>query len=148
DGDALADVRGVHVSAEVAGPQAAPRLLARGRDRHASQHGPQRDLDAPAGRTGQLEDADVPLAVEAPLVPPRGQRVVEHPRARVAGDGADAARVDGRDRVVAVQPQLQDLHDERVAGARALDMERAHLAGPASAGLRVVVAGTREGLGL
>ena len=85
-------------------------------------------------------------AIEPPRERARGQRVVQHPRAAVAGHAADAAGVVARDRGVAVRPQPEDPHDERVAGRRALDVERPDLAGPGAA--FVVVAGHRKRLRL
>src|SRR5688572_33264711 len=47
---ALADVRSVHVAAEVAGPESTPRFFAGGRDRDAAEHRPQRSEERRVGK--------------------------------------------------------------------------------------------------
>ena len=71
-GRALADVRRVHVAAEIARPEAAPRLLAGRRDRHPAEHRPQRHLDPLARRAGHVEDPDHPRAIDPPDEPAAG----------------------------------------------------------------------------
>ena len=147
-GRAFARIGGIHVAAEVAGPQPAERLVAGGRDRQPAQHRLERHLDSLRRRCRQLEDADVAGAIEAPLEAACGKRIVEHARSRIAGHGTDARRVHRRHRAVPVRAQLEDPDDERVTGRRAFDEERADFARPRTAGLFVVVAWFRERAGL
>ena len=51
---------------------------------------------------------------------PRRRRIVQHPRAGVAGDGADSGWVHRGHRAIAIRPQLENAHDECVRGRRAL----------------------------
>ena len=98
-----------------------------GRDGDAAEHRLERHFEALARGVRQVEDADHALPIEPPGERPRRQRIVQHPRAIVGRDAADAARVVARDRRVAIGPEPHDLDDQRVARRGALDVERARL---------------------
>src|SRR5262249_42255058 len=84
---ALADVRRVHVAAEIAWPESGPRLLALRRYGHAPEHRLQLDLDALHPAVGKIEYTKVALAVEFPDEALGRGGVVEHRRATVVGEG-------------------------------------------------------------
>ena len=100
---ALARVGGVHVAPEVAGPEAAERFGACRRHCQAAEHGLERHLDRLRRRVRQVEDAHVARSIETPDEAARRQRIVDHPRARVASHGADAVGIDRRHRRVAIR---------------------------------------------
>jgi hypothetical protein len=139
DGSPFTRVRGVHVAAEIAGPEAAERLFPLWRDRQAPEHRPERDLETLRRRIGKLQDPDVALAIDLPHEPPRGQRIVQNPRPRITGDCTDPSGVHRRHRRVAVHAQPDDFHDQRIVGCRPFDVERAYLTRPCAAGASVVV---------
>ena len=145
DGHALADVRRIQIAAEVTRPESAKGFLSRRGDGDAPEHRLERDLDALAGRRGEIEDADHPLPVEPPGKRSRRQRVVEYSRPVVSGDAADSVRAVPGDGRVPVRRQFDEADDERVARRGALDVKRPHFTGPRPA--LVVVAGPRERLG-
>src|SRR5262245_21683396 len=143
-GRALADVGSVHVAAEIARPESGPGFFALRRDGHAPEHRLQLDLDAFHPAAGKIEYADVALTVEFPDEAFGRDGVVEHRRAAVVGERAEAWRM-GRNGRVAIRAQLQDLYDERVVGGRAFDIKRPDLAGPRAARPLVPVAPQRIG---
>jgi hypothetical protein len=67
------------------------------------------------------------------------ERLVEERGGLIGHERAEAPALGG-DRGRAIRPDLEDLDHQRVAGLRALDRDRPHLARPFAAGLLVPVA--------